>query len=196
MAITRQRSVTQDAFLNPRLLSLSPEARLTEVGLRLYADNYGREVAISRLLTAAIFPLSRNMRDEDMDRILLELDEAGCVVLYDVGGLTYYQLAEWPAVQHPGPKSKHPDPHDESHEPLMRPSRAIHGEGVRESERGSEREGESGRGLHELPPSPFCPAHQESGGTDAACRPCGRARMQRKVYDDAQLASVRFEPDQ
>lgn len=196
MAITRQRSVTPDAFLNPRLLTLSPEARLTEIGLRLYADNYGREVAISRLLTAAIFPLSREMRDEDMDRILLELDEAGAIDVYDVGGLTYFQMQEWPAVQHPGPPSRHPDP--PAPEPFMNGSGKSHGEGEGERERAWEGERESGRGgdLHDQdqePPSPFCPSHRATGGTDAPCRACGRARLQRKVFDDNQIRGVRFE---
>jgi hypothetical protein len=201
MAITRQRSVTPDAFLNPRLLTLSPEARLTEIGLRLYADNWGRELAMSRLLTAAIFPLSREMRDEDMDRILLELDDAGCLVLYDVAGMTYFQLTEWPAVQHPGPGSRHPDPPDDAHEPFMNGSRTPHGEGEGVRGRASgEGEREREGGLHDqrhAPPSPFCNAHRATGGTDAPCRACGRARMQRKVYDDEQMTGggVRFESD-
>ncbi|MDR6867883.1 hypothetical protein J2Y69_002491 [Microbacterium resistens] len=196
MAITRQRSVTPDAFLNPRLLTLSPEARLTEVGLRLYADNFGREVAISRLLAAAIFPLSREMRDEDMDRILLELDQAECIEVYDVAGVTYYQMSDWPAVQHPGPKSRHPDPPAESHEPFMKGSRESHGEGEGERERAWEGESVGGRGLHDQdqePPSPFCPSHRASGGTDDPCRRCGRARLQRKVWDREQIQKVRFE---
>lgn len=195
MAITRQRSVTPDVFLKPQLLMLSPEARLTEVGLRLYADNYGREAAISRLLTASIFPLDRDMREEDMDRILLELDEAGCIVLYAAGETTFYQMVDWPAVQHPGPPSKHPEPPAESaHEPFMNGSRKSHGEGVREREGERESEWESESGLHasnQLPPSPFCNAHQATGGTDAPCRACGRARNQRKVWDDAQFQEVR-----
>ncbi|MDQ1205061.1 hypothetical protein QE377_001420 [Microbacterium sp. SORGH_AS 862] len=197
MAITRQRSVTPDAFLKPRLLMLSPQARLTEIGLRLYADNYGRELAMSRLLTAAIFPLDRDMREEDMDRILLELDDAGCIVLYSASGQDYYQMTDWPAVQHPGAKSNHPDPPDSSHEPFMNGSRELHGEGegVRVSE--GERASESGGGLHDtlMPPSPFCNAHRATGGTDTPCRACGRARMQRKVFDDQQMAGVRFEPE-
>lgn len=197
MAITRQRSVTPDAFLSPRLLTLTPEARLTEIGLRLYADNYGRELAMSRLLLAAIFPLSRDMRDEDMDKILIELDDAGCIELYDAGGMTYYQVTEWPAVQHPGPKSRHPEPPpDASHEPFMNGSRSSHGEGEGERERARERgrEGEPEGGLHDHaqePPSPFCPAHRSTGGTDNPCRGCGRARMQRKVYDDEQMRGAR-----
>lgn len=194
MPITRQRSVTPDAFLNTRLLALSSDARLTEVGLRLYADNYGREEASSRLLTVSIFPLDREMRDEDMDRILLELDQAGCIDLYDVAGVTYYQVRDWPAVQHPGADSRFPALPPKSHEPFMSASGESHGEGERGRgrERGNESEGE--RGLHEaLPPSPFCARHPD--GADTPCRACGTARMRRKVWDDKQLQSVRFEMD-
>lgn len=190
MPITRQRSVTPDAFLNPRLLPLPPEVRLTEIGLRLYADNHGRERAMSRLLLATLFPLDQRMTETDMDRHLLMLDEAGAIALYDVAGETFYQVLDWPAVQHPG-KSNIPEAPADAARPFMKPSGTAHGEGEGERERERESEGESERESppHDptSPPSPFCPAHRATGGTDQPCRKCGRARMQRKVWDDQQI---------
>lgn len=198
MAITRQRSVTPDAFLSPKLLRMPPETRLMEIGLRLYADNYGREMVDAGLLRAAIFPLNRDIQEAEINRMLWELDEAGAMVLYDVSGESYYQLTEWPAVQHPGPRSRHPEPPEDSHEPFMNASRGSHGEGEGERVRAGESARGSGGGFQDQAhaPSPFCEAHRATGGTDQACRGCGRARLQRKVYDDEQMGGVRFEPDE
>ena len=198
MAMTRRRTITPEAFSREELLSLPPTTRLFEMGLRLCSDDQGRGRVNQRLLLAQIFPLDAALDESAIDEMLLDLDAAGAIVIYDADGRTYWQITSWPKVDRPTP-SKNPAP------PLANHSRTTRGEGegVRESssERESEREWERSSDSESdeerdgggptraprdpnLPPSPFCPAHQESGGTDGPCRSCGRARLQRKVWDD------------
>ena len=183
MAITRQRQLPPEAFLNPQLLALPPAVRLTEIGLRMYADNFGREQVHERLLIAAIYPFDRAMTELEMAEHLEQLFDAGVIVLYTAGPRRedFYQFVEWPAVSHAG-RSKHPDPPED----FRNDSGTVPGEG----ERGREGEGESAPGGApsgnvpdpDSPPDPFCRVHMPTG-TDQPCQRCGRARLARKVYD-------------
>ncbi|MDF2920515.1 MAG: hypothetical protein K0S70_4733 [Microbacterium sp.] len=190
MAMTRRRTVTPEGYSREELLSLPPEVRLTEISLRLYADDHGRERVNSRLMLASFYPLDRDMTDQTIVEHLLMLDDAGCLTLYDLDGATFYAMSEWPSVDR-AKDSRFPSP-----PPLAsasRGSRESFVAGERESERASEGAGEweSGpaRTDRDSPPSPFCLAHRETGGTDDPCRGCGRARLQRKVWDDEQIAA-------
>lgn len=192
MAMTRRRTVTPEGCTREELLSLSPEIRLTEVLLRLYADDHGREKVNSRLMLANFYPLDRGMSESTIDEHLLALDEAGCLVLYDVGGVTFFALTDWPRVDRAA-DSRFPEPPFASASRTPRDSFVA---GEREREGG--REGESGpaRIDRDQPPSPFCPTHRETGGTDQPCRSCGRHRMIRKVYDDEKFSMQRGEDDE
>lgn len=193
MAMTRRRTVTPEGYAREELLSLPPAVRLTEISLRLYADDHGREKVNQRLMLANFYPLDESMTERTIDEHLLLLDDAGCVVLYDVDGATFFALTDWPTVDR-AKASRFPDP------PLANDSR-MHREPfvAREREGEGEREGESGpaRSPREgnTPPSPFCPTHRATGGIDQPCRGCGRARLQRKVWDDEQIAS-RHQPEE
>lgn len=209
MAMTRRRPITPEGFTRQELLSLSPTTRLLEIGLHLFADDHGREQVNQRLLLANIFPLDRHLDDSAIDEMLLALDEAGVIDLYAVDHRTYYQLTDWPRIDRPNP-SRHPDP------PIANQSRTNRGEGERAREGARESSWESSSESDEeraergpsgtnrdpnLPPSPFCPTHRSTGGTDEPCRACGRARLQRKVWDDQNTQATyepgrpRFDPD-
>lgn len=199
MAMTRRRVVTPEGFSRDELLSLPPAVRLTEIGLRLYADDHGREKVNQRLMLARLYPLDREMRESDIDEHLLQLDDAGAIVVYDAAGETYFAVTDWPKVDRPA-DSRHPEP----------PSRFIRDSFSNDSWRGRGRESESGREFEgderghartdreSGPPDPFCPTHPD--GTDDPCRPCGVRRLRRKKWDDEQLAdarsSVRFEAEE
>jgi hypothetical protein len=191
MAMTRRRTVTPEGYSREELLSLPPAVRLTEISLRLYADDHGREKVNQRLMLANFYPLDEEMTERTIDEHLLSLDDAGCLVLFDVDGSTFFALTDWPTVDRAKP-SRFPAP------PLANDSRMARDPFVareRESEREGERESESESGPARSPrdttspPSPFCHAHRSTGGTDEPCRGCGRARLQRKVWDDEQIAA-------
>lgn len=191
MAMTRRRTITPEGYSREELLSLPPEVRLTEISLRLYADDQGRERVNARLMLASFYPLDQTMTDSTIVEHLLMLDDAECLTLYDVDGSTFYAMSEWPTVDR-AKDSRFPAP------PVANDSRGARDSfvaGERESERGGA--GERGHARTDRdPPSPFCRAHQESGGTDDPCRACGRARLQRKVWDDERFAAARGVDDE
>lgn len=197
MAMTRRRVVTPEGFSRDELLSLRPEVRLTEIGLRLYADDHGREKVNQRLMLARLYPMDREMREADIDEHLLQLDDAGAIVVYDAGGETYFAVTDWPKVDRPQ-DSRHPSPPSRSNrDSFVAGERESEREWARESERGSS--GERGHARSDRdsgPPDMFCPAHPD--GTYDPCRQCGVHRLRRKKWDEAQMEEARrvvFEGD-
>lgn len=197
MAMTRRRVVTPEGFSRDELLSLPPSVRLTEVGLRLYADDHGRERVNQRLMLARLYPMDRDMTESDIDEHLLHLDDAGAIVVYDADGETYFSLTDWPKVDRPQ-DSRHPSP----------PSRSIRDSfvaGEREREGGGEREWESESGhartdREDDPTDPFCRRHPDGAPIGVPCRDCGTARLRHAKYNRRQMIeareSIRFEDDQ
>ncbi len=186
MAMTRRRVVTPEGFSRDELLSLPPAIRLTEIGLRLYADDHGRERVNQRLMLARLYPMDREMTESDIDEHLLQLDDAGAIVVYDAAGETYFSLTDWPKVDRPQ-DSRHPSPPSR-----MNRERFVAGEREREGEWERESRDEGGYARTDRdsgPPDPFCPAHPD--GTDDPCRPCGVRRLRRKKWDDDQIAEAR-----
>ncbi|MEB0201984.1 hypothetical protein QN354_09470 [Cryobacterium sp. 5I3] len=202
--MTRKRDLLPEMFRNEDLLALSVQTRLTAIGLRLYADDHGRETATAALIKAALWPLDTDVTDATINGHLIELDDAGYLDLYQIGPRTYFQVVEWPRVDHPA-VSKIPEaPARDSSRTAREPFAAGEGEREeKESERYSEGEGawrdaegaESAEGGYsrtvreDLPPSPFCRSHPE--GTDKPCRNCGTARLRHRSWNDQQLAGVR-----
>jgi hypothetical protein len=188
MAMTRRRTVTPEGFSREEMLSLPPAVRLTEISLRLYADDHGRERVNSRLMLASFYPLDREMTEATIEEHLLMLDEAGALTLYALDGATFYSMVEWPTVDRPQP-SRYPSPPIASESRTDR-ERFVAGE--RESERAGEgAERGPARSDRDERPSPFCRAHRDTGGTADPCRECGRARLQRSVWDDEHMARLR-----
>lgn len=179
MGMNKQRMVPPDIFTDERFTDLPREARLTAVGLRFLADDFGREAAIPRKILGEVWPDDPEITEEMVVDHLLMLDGAGYIGIYSVGARTYYTVRVWPAVSHPNP-SRFPTPPPElfqkfSGDPLANFS-ALEGEGEGDEggwgepgERGPERP--SG-----IPPSPFCKIHQPNG-TNSDCRHCGTARL-------------------
>ena len=190
MAITRRRYITPEVWSKEDLLALPPEVRLTEIGLRMYADDEGRERVNPMLMRATLFPLNPSMTEQKLEEHILRLDQVGCLVVYDVRGQTYYAMKEWPSVDRPRP-SAFPEPP----KPLANDSRSRRdpfvavereGEGEREESEGewvSERG--AARSDRESPPSPFCRNHPQ--GTDNPCRACGTARLRYRMWEHEHL---------
>ncbi|UBH06446.1 hypothetical protein K8P10_001957 [Leucobacter sp. Psy1] len=196
MPMNRQRLLPANDFTDPEIGSLPPEVRLTASGLRMYADDEGREQVRPRLMVGELYEHDESMTSERMQEHLLMLDEAKWLRLYVAEKITLFQIRMWPPVQHPKP-SRFPPP-----DGFTKPSRGSHetfmavergrvwaGESASERERagGASTEGEPSRTSHEdgpLPPSPFCSRHQPFG-TEKKCGPCGTARMAHEIWQEA-----------
>jgi len=178
-----------DIFTDELLMDLDIELKWTAVGLRMNADDHGRESANPMLVKAAIWPLDPSKTNTVIEDHLLALDYAGYIGLYNVDGRTYYAIADWPSVSHAA-RSRLPAP------PPGTFQRSSGGppEFLSAGERGSEREREwtsesSEESPTGIPPSPFCKLHPR--GTTANCRHCGTARLHHEQW----LREFRDAPD-
>ena len=77
-------------FKDADIMNVSKDAQLILVGLVLLADDEGRELAHSRLLSREI-----DYPQEQIEAALQELVENDLVVLYQVGKHCYYSLTRW-----------------------------------------------------------------------------------------------------
>lgn len=201
MPMNRQRSLPANDFSDPTIGSLPPEIRLTAIGLRMIADDEGRGQVRIRPMVAELYEHDESMTSEEMQRHLVTLNDSRFLTLYTAEGLHLYQIRMWPPVDHPK-ASRFPPP-----EGFSKPSRSSHEtfaaverEGASGSESGGARAW-AGAPSHERapsrspleepsapePPSPFCSQHQPYG-IEAACGPCGTARMAHDIWQRAAMS--------
>jgi hypothetical protein len=175
----KQKPLPGDIFTDEDLIALPIAVRLTAIGLRMHADDQGRESTTPWRVKSAIWPGNPEVTEDDLIEHLLLLDAAGYVGIYSVGDRTYYQVRDWPAPSHPAP-SQHPAPPADLFQRAagISPEARSAWEREREGERGWESAPESPAGV---PPSPFCKVHQPNG-TRQACRHCGTARLAHEQY--------------
>ena len=77
-------------FKDADIMNVSKDGQLILVGLVLLADDEGRELAHSRLLSREI-----DYSPEQIEAALQELVENDLVVLYQAGEHRYYSLTRW-----------------------------------------------------------------------------------------------------
>lgn len=171
MGMSKMRPLPHDLWTDEDLIALPLTVKWTAVGLRMHADDEGRESVTDWMLRPSIWPGDADMTEELLVDHLLLLAEAGVIGLFESGGRTYYQMRSWPSVSHPQ-QSKHPQPPPELFQNFAGspPEDFSAGEGER-GERGTSEESPAG-----IPPSPFCLVHQPNG-TRQNCRHCGTARL-------------------
>lgn len=191
--MTRQRAVTPETFALPALVKLPPAVRLTEVGLRMHADDHGRGRVRLRHILADVFPETSEITEAVLVDHLLQLAEADVIVLYEDGDESCFEFVDWPRVDRAGKSNVPPAP------PRARSSRRsresfVAGESEREregesgrerewaSESESEREPASRMSREGLPPDPFCAEHP--GGVEFPCIACQNARLRNQHYKD------------
>lgn len=93
--MARIRSIKPEFFGSLDVAVLSLEARLTFIGLWTHVDDDGRCIDDARLLKAAIWPLDRDVTEDDVDRVVAELAKRGRVVRYRVDDRQYLQVQGW-----------------------------------------------------------------------------------------------------
>lgn len=172
MTFARQRPMPPELWTVEKFMLLEPAVKWTAVGLRMFADDHGRETRTDWILRRALYPRDE-VSAEEFDSHLLALAEAGAILLYEVNGAEVYQITDWPAVSHAKRSLFPPPPED------RRRTAGDSPEGLRVEER----EGERGSGASEPeseassgPPSNFCPRHRPNG-VNHPCRDCGTARL-------------------
>ncbi|WP_136056315.1 hypothetical protein [Microbacterium sp. K24] len=188
--------MTVEAFQQIR--RLPPALRATAEGLRMHADDHGRGRVELRQILADVYPEQSDVTESVLVDHLLELDDAGVLVLYEVRGISLYEFTQWGRIDRPT-RSELPEPPPPlaSRSRVTRESRlAGEREGERESESGGasesagERETPSARMSREvLPPNPFCEDHD--GGVLEPCIACQNARLRNKQFLDLRRWEMR-----
>lgn len=213
MSLSRPRTLTVSAFKQIR--SLPPLLRATAEGLRMHADDEGRGLVELRQILADVYPNESTVTESVLVDHLLELAEAGVIVLYeDSRSRSCYEFTMWGRVDRPAESKIDPAPahareafasdsRDSREECLAGESerereRESGRESAGEGERGGEREDRSRLPREGLPPDPFCREHP--GGVDYPCIDCQNARLHNQHFKDRvrwetrrRVRGVRFE---
>lgn len=151
----RIRTIKPEFFTSLTVASLTPEQRLTFIGLWTHVDDAGRAIDDARLVKAALWPLDDRLA-ADVDDDLWALTEASLIVRYTLKERSFLAVRNW--VEHQRINrptvSALPDPEDcELLPPPTRPtcsdedSWSAHGElseGSSPERKGRERKGREG----------------------------------------------------
>lgn len=193
MGMEKQKPLPADIFTDEDLIALPVAVRMTGIGLRMHADDHGRESTTLWRVRAGVWPGNPEFTDEVLTDHLLMLDDAGYIGVYSVEDRTFYQVRVWPAPSHPRP-SRIPAPPLDLFQRFAGSSPAGRSAWEGESEGDESEWGESGGSLAGIPPSAFCKLHQPHG-TRANCRHCGTARLAQEQWirqHEDRVSGVRF----
>ncbi|WP_222131033.1 hypothetical protein [Streptomyces sp. CFMR 7] len=92
--MARIRTIKPDFFTSLTIADLTPEQRLTFIGLWTHCDDEGRCVDDPRLIKAAVWPLDdRNSVDVEID--LKALSESSLILRYTVNRKRYLTITNW-----------------------------------------------------------------------------------------------------
>jgi hypothetical protein len=204
--IKRRRWIQPEFFTSEDVLALPRDARLTFIGLWLYADDYGRQRTHAALIKADVWPVDDDITADTVVEPLVLLAERGMIRIYAADGREYFQLTGWDRHQPvqnpsrsnipapPATSARH-EPDSDPETPYVGPTETPRSEGeseervsVRdESEGASEGASEDDEGRPTTHPQQ--PADRPSvrppspfcsahpKGTSRSCRACGTARL-------------------
>lgn len=194
--MSRERLIKPQFFTSDDVHSLPVPARLTFIGLWLYADDYGNERLDAHLIKAAIWPRERTVSLATVEKHLDMLVQLGMLELYSVNDRDYFHIAQWKTYQRVSNPSRSSIPPFSPREDRASHARADdewRGTEGGESDEGDESEWESEGGeraasrASDVPPSPFCKRHPN--GTDQPCTACGTARLRLRKWENERASA-------
>ncbi|MEV1097461.1 hypothetical protein AB0I87_18565 [Streptomyces sp. NPDC049952] len=159
--MARIRSIKPEFFTSLTVADLTPEQRLTFIGLWTHADDEGRCVDDARLIKAAIWPLD-DRSTADIENDLGALSESSLILRYTLNRKRYMAVRGWAEHQRINrpTASKLPPPPDGPIPDLTsanEPSPTPHGELTEDSlaeRKGKEQGKEQGTGKGTTSPPP------------------------------------------
>lgn len=169
--MARIRTIKPTFFTSLTIASLTPEQRLTFIGLWTHVDDDGRCIYDPRLIKAALWALDERLA-RDVEEDVAALQEASLIVLYEVDERRYLAVRTWAEHQRISKptRSTLPSP-DQGTEFTVSAGQTLFAGGFREhsgSPTGAlpddsprERKGREGKGREgkgELPCSPAAPS--------------------------------------
>lgn len=202
--MARIRAIKPEFWSSPNLPA-DPWTRLLYIAMWNWADDTGVGTANEREMLGFAFPNDHQIDTAGIRRMYGGIRRDFGVKFYTVAGRPYYAIPSWREHQkfdsrgkgkHPGPELAEtwldlgfPENTAES-AGLTAGTRREHGAGT--GEIGTGEIGNRNRGGAPLenpasPPSPFCIRHQQTEGTEQACRGCKYAAADRERWEQTQL---------
>lgn len=184
--MARIRTIKPEFPQSESMGRVSREARLCFILLWTLSDDSGRLRGSSRMLASLLFPY-----DDDAPALmpgwLAELDREDCVRMYQTGGSTYIEVANWLShqkIDKPSP-SKFP-PFDESSRILANPREgSSEDQGPRTKDQGpGTKEGSAALAVASDPPLKPASGVKGSSGVKAASGPAKPDDVEQQVWDD------------
>lgn len=117
------RSIHPGFFNDRKLASLTYEARLLYAGLWCHSDDYGRGKYLPKAIEGAVFPHD----PIDITSLLMSLERAGLIRVYEVRGEVFYEIPKWEDYQSPRYKAKQVIPPPEAGEYRKNPTNTYPG---------------------------------------------------------------------
>jgi hypothetical protein len=93
--VPRIRSIKPEFWSDQTIVSLDFFTRLLYIALWNFADDHGRNRAISKEISGFAFPLDDEVDNKMVESALQTLAEKGRIILYDANGLRHYQVVAW-----------------------------------------------------------------------------------------------------
>jgi hypothetical protein len=148
--MARIRTIKPEFFTSLAIADLTPEQRLTFIGLWTHVDDEGRCVDDPRLIKAALWPLD-DRTATDVERDLGVLSEASLITRYTFNRKRFLAVTNWSEHQRISRPSgsKHPAPEDGDSTPptcTNEPSLNPHGALTEDSAQERNREQGTGKG--------------------------------------------------
>lgn len=168
--MARIRTIKPEFPQSESMGRVSRDARLLFVELWTICDDHGRARAHSRMLASLLFPY-----DDDAGNLisgwLKELEDEGCIKVYEVSGSQYLQVVGWSKHQKIDKPSKpqFPPPDDEHSETLANIRELSSGEGIKDQ--GREGKGEE----QERAPASPAPSANPKPKREKSARPTKHA---------------------
>lgn len=181
--MARIRTIKPEFFTSLTIAALTPEQRLTFIGIWTHVDDEGRCIDDPRLIKAAIWPLDNHtvtQVDDDLDTLYA----AGLIVRYTVtedsrsphGGLrerSFITVAGWSehqVINRPG-KSKLPPPENGTpRPPTSKNTDSLNTHGALTEDSRQERNREQGTGNREIPSPPTHVTHHRATAREQAAQ--------------------------
>lgn len=131
--MARIRTIKPEFFTSLVIADLTPERRLTFIGLWTHVDDEGRCVDDARLIKAAVWPLDDRSVD-DVESDLRALSESSLITRYTLNRRRYLAVTNWHEHQRisrptesklPAPEDGDPTPPTSGHESSVSPHGAL-----------------------------------------------------------------------
>ncbi|MGE0424610.1 MAG: hypothetical protein AB7O88_20290 [Reyranellaceae bacterium] len=123
--MSRTRSISPDFWTCEAVIDCAPMTRLLFLGLQNFADDYGVQPLRPRTIRLQVFP-GDDLDEARVRAMIEELAARRLVRCYEVEGVEYLAIVDWPLLQRVGKRARRRHPRDPAlpPEPMAEPAPA------------------------------------------------------------------------